>query len=292
MGIFHLRAAIPYNELDVLEVDHKPHRSGFFDGVADFFGAIGEVLEDALGAMSTRETPEHDVANLREQYPRQAWHDVHAMVKGVPARDISLHFVQVRVFQITRSFIMMLHNFCNKCQRWNYHRMSKRELDKRFLMDITDNALYSECARCELPDIPEAATECPRCHLKFGPCGTYAISPTISSSPNTVQRSTHGNTRLPDLPDSFSYIVFQCDFVDKIGCTLHGFGPVAVENVQDVPAIFIPGKLLHGQGEYAGCLESRGLYPSVGDIMLSVDGVGVGHLTYVEVGVFLMFVCV
>jgi hypothetical protein len=161
--------------------------------------------------------------------------------------------------------------------------MSKKELDKVFLLDITDNDLFSECARCELQNIPETATECPRCMLQLGPCGKYAIKPTISSDANTVQRSTHGHTRLPDLPDTYSFVVFQCDFVDKIGCTLHGFGPVAVENVLDTPVILSPGKLLHGQGEYAGCLENRGLFPSVGDIILSVDGVGVGHLTYTEV---------
>lgn len=32
---------------------------------------------------------------IRELYPRLGWHDVHAKVLGLPARDISSHFVQV-----------------------------------------------------------------------------------------------------------------------------------------------------------------------------------------------------
>lgn len=160
--------------------------------------------------------------------------------------------------------------------------MSKNEVNKEFLLDIMDNPYYAECARCELTSIHESAVECPRCHLPFGPCGKYAILP-ISPSMTSDVLSTHGRSRLPDLPSMFSFIVFQCDFVDRIGCTLYGFGPVCIENVMDVPVILSEGKLLHSQGEYANCLEQRGLLPSIGDILLSVDGVGVGHLAYTEV---------
>ena len=162
--------------------------------------------------------------------------------------------------------------------------MSKNEIGKGFVIDITDNFYYSQCARCELQNIRESVIECPRCSLPLGPPGKYSIPPTISTSSNPVDfSSTHGRSRLPDPPLSFSFIVFECEFVDKIGCTLYGFGPVVVENVLDIPVILSLGSLQHEQGEYADVLKERGLLPSIGDVILAVDGVGVSHLSYLEV---------
>ena len=33
--------------------------------------------------------------STRELYPRIGWHDVHSKIIGIPARDLSSHFVQV-----------------------------------------------------------------------------------------------------------------------------------------------------------------------------------------------------
>jgi hypothetical protein len=32
---------------------------------------------------------------VREMYPRLGWHDVHSKIVGLPARDLSSHFIQV-----------------------------------------------------------------------------------------------------------------------------------------------------------------------------------------------------
>ena len=86
--------AMPYNELDVVDAVTSEPRSGggFIDSMLEFFESLGGALEEVL---RPRETPLGDVTNVRDQYPRQAWHDVHAMVRGPSARDIGFHFVQV-----------------------------------------------------------------------------------------------------------------------------------------------------------------------------------------------------
>lgn len=89
--------------------------------------------------------------------------------------------------------------------------------------------------------------------------------------------------KLPDLPASFSYIVFECHYYQKVGCNLIGDGPTIVENVLETQSVFDPGMLLHSQGEYAPCLIERGLFASIGDVFLAIDGRGVGHLDYTEV---------
>jgi hypothetical protein len=120
---------------------------------------------------------------------------------------------------------------------------------------------------------------CPGCQLPFGPISKYLTPPGLSpSDPMNVI-----TLKLPELPSFFSYIVFECHFYQKVGCNLIGDGPTIVENVLETQLIFDPGVLLHSQGDYAQCLIDRGLYASIGDIFLAVDGKGIGHLGYTEV---------
>lgn len=89
--------------------------------------------------------------------------------------------------------------------------------------------------------------------------------------------------KLPDLPSVYSFIVFECKYTTKLGCNLTGEGPTIIENVLEIPLVNEPGVLLHSQGEYSQCLIERGLYASIGDIFLAIDGIAVGHLGLFDV---------
>eukprot|EP00602_Paraphysomonas_sp_CaronLab_P007254 CAMPEP_0185035158 /NCGR_PEP_ID=MMETSP1103-20130426/25973_1 /TAXON_ID=36769 /ORGANISM="Paraphysomonas bandaiensis, Strain Caron Lab Isolate" /LENGTH=1446 /DNA_ID=CAMNT_0027572105 /DNA_START=681 /DNA_END=5021 /DNA_ORIENTATION=+ len=253
--------AVPYGELDVLE--GEPTQSGgLLNGLLGLFGALGNALEDALGSITVR--GEENRPDVRELFPRQAWHDVHAVVHGQAARDISSHFVE----------------------RWNFHRLSKNELDMDIILDISDDPYNGQCARCGCVHIHERELTCPRCGLALGPGSKYGVRSKDDVKVDDMKSLTE--LKLPDFPSSFSFIVFECSFVDKLGCTLVGNGPVAIEKVVNTPCVLIPGTLYHAQGEYSQSLVDRGLLPSIGDIVLSVDGVGVGHLSSQELKRFIV----
>ena len=166
-------------------------------------------------------------------------------------------------------------------QRWNFHRLSKNELDMDIILDISDDPYNGQCARCGCVHIHERELTCPRCGLALGPGSKYGVRSKDDVKVDDMKSLTE--LKLPDFPSSFSFIVFECSFVDKLGCTLVGNGPVAIEKVVNTPCVLIPGTLYHAQGEYSQSLVDRGLLPSIGDIVLSVDGVGVGHLSSQEV---------
>jgi hypothetical protein len=164
-------------------------------------------------------------------------------------------------------------------QRWNFNRLVKGELDLDLLSDHTDNSFTSKCARCGLSNLHESLTVCPGCQLPFGAISPY-LTPSHLNQSDPIDLIT---LKLPDLPSSYSYIVFECHYSQRIGCNLFGEGPTIVEKVMEVPLICDPGVLLHSQGEYATCLIDRGLYASIGDVFLAIDGKGVGHLGFTEV---------
>lgn len=157
--------------------------------------------------------------------------------------------------------------------------MVKGELDLDLLSDHTDNVFYSRCARCGLTNLHETVTLCPGCQLPFGRTSDY-LTPTHLNPSDPMDVIA---LKLPDLPSTYSYIVFECQYSQRVGCNLFGNGPTIVEKVLDVPLICDPGVLLHSQGEYASCLIDRGLYASIGDVFLAVDAKGVGHLGHLEV---------
>jgi phosphatidylserine/phosphatidylglycerophosphate/cardiolipin synthase-like enzyme len=67
------------NESEV-EEEHLPLR--LMDGMRDF--------SSRFECTTAFQRP------VRELYPRLGWHDVHTKIIGLPARDVSSHFIQVR----------------------------------------------------------------------------------------------------------------------------------------------------------------------------------------------------
>jgi phosphatidylserine/phosphatidylglycerophosphate/cardiolipin synthase-like enzyme len=55
-----------------------------------FLGGIRE-FSSRFDLQSSRTTSRP----VRELYPRLGWHDVHTKIVGIPARDVSSHFIQV-----------------------------------------------------------------------------------------------------------------------------------------------------------------------------------------------------
>jgi hypothetical protein len=93
-------------------------------GIVGIFESIG----DSLMSISKGDSAVH--AETRELYPRQPWHDVHAVVTGPIARDISSHFVQVgdrvtglliyvqfvqfmQFIQLSRLYVLFLFQVCH-----------------------------------------------------------------------------------------------------------------------------------------------------------------------------------
>lgn len=84
--------------------------------------------------------------------------------------------------------------------------------------------------------------------------------------------------KLPVSMADFCYIVFENRFSSKMGCKIFGDGPTVVEWVEDVRMKMTQGELRHTQGNYITVLIARGLYPSVGDVIVEIDGTNVEHL--------------
>jgi hypothetical protein len=60
-------------------------------GVQSILDSAMNALEDVLETVH-----EENCFELRETHPRMPWHDVHCGFSGPAARDVGLHFVQVR----------------------------------------------------------------------------------------------------------------------------------------------------------------------------------------------------
>jgi phospholipase D1/2 len=80
------------------EPKEESARPSLFQYIQESIGS----LAGFTGNNSSNNAIERD-SEVREMYPRMAWHDAHARVTGGPARDISAHFIQ----------------------RWNHHRLAK-----------------------------------------------------------------------------------------------------------------------------------------------------------------------
>ena len=108
------------------------------DTIADSLGGLADSFNDTYSVIA-----EQSKLEIRETYPRMPWHDCHACVSGAAARDVASHIVQ----------------------RWNHHRLAAMQTSKEVLRDITDNTSFGICAKCDLENIFECATNCPRYHL-------------------------------------------------------------------------------------------------------------------------------
>eukprot|EP00595_Chromulina_sp_UTEXLB2642_P003834 CAMPEP_0196768118 /NCGR_PEP_ID=MMETSP1095-20130614/42358_1 /TAXON_ID=96789 ORGANISM="Chromulina nebulosa, Strain UTEXLB2642" /NCGR_SAMPLE_ID=MMETSP1095 /ASSEMBLY_ACC=CAM_ASM_000446 /LENGTH=617 /DNA_ID=CAMNT_0042137237 /DNA_START=857 /DNA_END=2707 /DNA_ORIENTATION=+ len=174
--------------------------------------------------------------DLRELYPRTAWHDVHCSVSGLAARDVASHFVK----------------------RWNHHRVSTGNISLSPLIDVTDNAHFGICAKCQKENINEYYTNCPSCQYDLGPI-SYFLKP-ISSE------------LLPQPIESFQFIIFECVFRGSTGCVYQGDGPVIISQVFDVMKDHL--------------ISNDGHIPQVGDIVISINDLpitGISHIQFSKV---------
>jgi hypothetical protein len=252
---------------------------------------------------------------IRELYPRLGWHDVHAKIIGLPARDISSHFIQVPFLPslpfsdppslladsvpLTPSLVCPVSSH----QRWNYHRASKNKTDKVILLDVTDNPNFGQCAACQERNISETFTRCPRCGYALGSCSPYFATRSlpVSNQQNDPSASfpapCYAPLRLPELPTTFSFIDFEFTLKPHTGLVLSGDGPVGIESL--VPCSVLgetttaaragtgtgartAGVLKHSQGREFPSLIERGLTPCVGDLLILVDEISVSHLSTTE----------
>jgi hypothetical protein len=197
------------------------------------------------GQKTTKQMKSLAALEPRELYPRMGWHDIQCAISGRVARDIASHFVQ----------------------RWNHHRLSTSNLSQPILYDITDDVFFTVCAKCGKTGISEAVVSCPTCGYDLGPPNSYSVPMAI--------------TRMPIDPSRYSYIVFQNEFdlFNKLPFRMEGDCPVVVTmilpNPLETSANALHDKddvLLDLEGPMAEWLHAVGLQPSIGDIVLCVDG--------------------
>jgi phosphatidylserine/phosphatidylglycerophosphate/cardiolipin synthase-like enzyme len=191
---------------------------------------------------------------LRETHPRMPWQDLHSAVSGGPARDVASHFIQ----------------------RWNHHRIATGNYDMASLVDTTDDTAFGVCARCQLEKVFETATHCPRCNLFLGP-----ISPFLEDiRPDLI----------PETPESFSFITFECSFPGNPMCRFLGDCPVVI--TQLIPPareedFFCEGVLVEESGDMTSELFTLGLVPAVGDVIIAVNGHTVTQLDHLHLDRFI-----
>jgi hypothetical protein len=191
-------------------------KSSLSDSLFNVLSTIGSGIEEAVTAFFQEEP----FIDTREEHPRQPWHGVHMRLKGMAARDLSSHFIQ----------------------KWRRHKTNSSQMDACVVQDITDDVFNSVCARCKCSNIFEDASVCPNCALPLGRISKYS----------QAHRTAMGPRCMPVPPEDYSYIVFECHFASRIGCLLHGQGPVAVEQLVNAPLDVSSGQLLFEQVRYPG----------------------------------------
>lgn len=185
---------------------------------------------------------------------------VHVAVSGQAARDIGSHFIQ----------------------RWNHSRLMKWDLDRTHVSDVTDIIDYCVCPRCGATSLDENLMTCPSCGMGLGPKAKF-LEHNDYIHPNPIFS--------PALPSTFTYIMFKCEFMGQLGFSLSGDGPVLVERLLKVTAghgLVCEGTLLSSQGPNKELLlASSRLRATLGDIIVSIDGITVTHLNTIELTQFI-----
>eukprot|EP01031_Cornospumella_fuschlensis_P036058 gene36058-43728_t len=179
----------------------------------------------------------------REVYPKMGWNDIQAAISGKVARDVASHFVQ----------------------RWNHHRLSTNSLNQPILHDTTDDIFFSVCARCGKDKIHESVLNCPNCNYDLGPANKFSSAMSILKTPTDSSR--------------FSWMVYEYkfDLLDKLPFHMEGDCPVVVTMLLPVVSsdpnhVDEDGVLIDVEGTMAEWLHAVGLRPSIGDVVLAVDG--------------------
>lgn len=159
--------------------------SGFGDAVVK-----GSGVKNAAGEVTPQLRQRHGA--LRDMFPRMPWHDIHAYVGGLAARDISSHFIQ----------------------RWNHHRLSKGSNKAFVFTEITDNPHFGECAKCRTPNIPQDHRACANCQHDLGSRGVYFEFDSFDEHGKPVPR-----VPMKEIPP---FIIYRCTFDSKLGCRIQG----------------------------------------------------------------------
>lgn len=242
------------------------------DKISSWLKGISEAFEDKNTKITN--------SQLREQYPRMPWHDVHSSVTGLPARDLGAHFVM----------------------RWNHHKKSKGSQEHRYLTDMSDVTHFGVCAKCSLENIFETVEHCPRCGHNLGPVKrslniTKEVDLMIPStlqadilSDSTSRQTPHPDVSSEEAPPPAAYITFRCLFKAKLGCRIRGDGPVLVTQITDGKVVAeAPSTLLRREGasHKTEALCKQGIFPMIGDVVTSVNGSSVLHLTTEQLQRFL-----
>lgn len=247
------------------------------NNISDHFRFYAERAQTALQAyvdevQTKKRIQKSNLWETRDQYPRMPWHDLQVGVSGRVARDAASHFLQ----------------------RWNHHRLSTSDYAQPVLYDITDDTLFTVCARCQHSQIIESASTCPRCQYDLGPVNSF-------STPESVLYQ-------PIPPSRYSYIVFTCTYSmeKKLPMRMEGDCPVVVtrvlnqqsyggllqrtqavdefgrpidtQSLEDAEQNDREGYLVDVCGSEAEWLQAFGLYPARGDVVMEVNGVAVTHL--------------
>eukprot|EP00981_Chlorochromonas_danica_P012554 scaffold5146_cov164-Ochromonas_danica.AAC.3 len=203
------------------------------------------MLQSYIGGIQTKKSLKSlSALEPRELYPRMGWHDIHCAINGRLARDVASHFVQ----------------------RWNHHRLStSSHANQPVMNDISDDIGFSVCAKCGKSGIHESATSCPTCKYDLGPPSSYSLPKSILYTP-------------PD-PTRFSYITFECHFTPtaKLPFRMEGDCPVVVTMLQ--PSAVLESCMLEAEGNLIDLcgpmsewVHAVGLKPSIGDVILCIDG--------------------
>lgn len=90
---------------------------------------------------------------------------------------------------------------------------------------------------------------------------------------------------LPPAPMNISYITFECLFSNSYGFKILGEGPVVVTGISGIgnsDQMVMEGRVLEECGPNANCII-RGFLPTIGDVVVSVDGDIVTQLDYQQV---------
>ena len=93
-------------------------------------------------------------------------------------------------------------------QRWNHHRISTDNIRTEPLGEVTDDAYFGVCARCQMEQIYEADRVCKKCHNDLGPI-SYFLQPLSPAM-------------LPLEPEIFGFVTFECAFLGPTGCVYQG----------------------------------------------------------------------
>ena len=151
-----ITAEAEVEEPDIKDIDKKKCANPWtkLDNLFDALSGFGDAIKRGRSSTVIENQPSLRPRRgiTRDMFPRMPWHDIHAYVGGLGARDISSHFIQ----------------------RWNHHRLSKGSNKvsrcNHFLVsddviwiaqqahiftDITDNPSFGECAKCQLPNISQ-----------------------------------------------------------------------------------------------------------------------------------------